>query len=62
MFLSISATFAQKRTKQKPAAKPKPIVFAVLNDGQSLEPIGEVDKGKSADKIDGAISNILFNF
>jgi hypothetical protein len=47
--LILSATFAafsQKRPTAKPAAKPKIIVFAVLNDGQTLEPIGEIDKGK----------------
>ncbi len=46
IFLSVSAAIAQKRTTQKPAAKPKPIIFAILNDGQTLEPIGEIDKGK----------------
>ena len=46
IFLSVSVTFAQKRTKTKPAAKAKSIVFAVLNDGATLEPIAEIDKGK----------------
>lgn len=43
------AAFSQKRAKTKPAAKPKPIVFAVLDDGKMLEPIGEIDKGELVD-------------
>lgn len=46
IFLLVPVTFAQKRKKTKPAAKPRQIVFAVLNDGQTLEPIGEIDKGE----------------
>ncbi|MDQ3132690.1 MAG: hypothetical protein M3Q99_18225 [Acidobacteriota bacterium] len=40
--------FGQKNTKDKPkpAAKPKAIVFAVLMDGERIEPIGEIDKGE----------------
>ena len=53
LLLSISVVFAQKRTKQKPATKPKPIVFAVLNDGQTLEPIGEIDNGKLVGTANG---------
>lgn len=44
VLLTVSATFSQKRGKT--AAKPKPIVFAVLNDGKMLEPIGLIDKGE----------------
>ncbi|MGI8641664.1 MAG: hypothetical protein ACR2MG_17180 [Pyrinomonadaceae bacterium] len=46
VILSVSAVFAQKTKKTKPAPKTKSIIFAVLNDGQTLEPIGEIDKGK----------------
>jgi len=46
ILFTVSATFSQKRTATKPAPKTKSIVFAVLNDGQTLEPIGEIDKGK----------------
>ncbi len=49
--LSVTAAFAQKQTK--PAAKPKPFVFAVLNDGQTLEPIGEIDKGELVETTNG---------
>src|SRR5687767_1124494 len=41
-----SLSFSQRRGKTKPAAKPKPIIFAVMNDGQTLEPIGVIDKGE----------------
>jgi hypothetical protein len=45
ILISIAALTAQKkRSPAKPKAKP--IVFAVLNDGTTLEPIGEIDKGK----------------
>jgi hypothetical protein len=44
VLLSISAVFAQKRTAAK--AKSKPIIFAVLNDGKTLEPIAFIEKGK----------------
>ncbi|HEX8248070.1 MAG TPA: hypothetical protein VF599_07855 [Pyrinomonadaceae bacterium] len=43
--LSISAIFGQKA---------KPIVFAVLNDGKTLEPIAFIEKGKLVAAIDGA--------
>ena len=46
ILFTVSATFSQKRAATKPAPKTKSIVFAVLNDGQTLEPIGEIDKGK----------------
>ncbi len=53
ILLTVSATFSQKRTKTKAAAKPKPIVFAVLNDGQMLEPIGAIDKGELVGTANG---------
>ena len=47
ILISIAAAAAQKkRSTVKPKSKAKPIVFAVLNDGTTLEPIGEIDKGK----------------
>lgn len=47
MFLSfVSGNFAQRRGKPAAAAKPKPIVFAIINDGERIEPIGEIDKGE----------------
>ena len=43
--LSVSI-FAQRRGRSKPQPKPKTIVFAVLDDGKSIEPIGVIDKGE----------------
>ena len=43
--------FAQK----KPVVKtPKPIIFAVLNDGKTLEPIAYVNKGKLEASVNGS--------
>lgn len=39
-------SFAQRRAAAKPQSKP--IVFAVLDDGKTLEPIGVIDKGELA--------------
>lgn len=45
-----SISFAQKRgTKPKSAPKPADIVFAVMDDGKTLEPIGTIDKGELVD-------------
>lgn len=52
ILLAISATFSQKPGKKKPL-KAKPIVFAVVNDGQTLEPIGEIDKGELVTSVGG---------
>ncbi|CAN5865443.1 hypothetical protein BH20ACI4_BH20ACI4_25460 [soil metagenome] len=43
--LSISIS-AQRRGRSKPPPKPKTIVFAVLDDGKMIEPIGVIDKGE----------------
>ena len=50
--LSISVLAQKSRTK--PAAKPKSVVFAVLNDGKLIEPIGYVTAGKVEQAVDGA--------
>jgi hypothetical protein len=42
---------AQKKTAAK---APKPIIFAVLNDGKSLEPIAYVNKGKLEVTVNGS--------
>ena len=46
ILLTVSAAIAQKRAKAKPTAKTKSIVFAVIDNGERIEPIGEIDKGK----------------
>lgn len=43
---AFSSTFAQKRPIRKAPAQSKPIIFALVNDGKSLEPIAEINKGK----------------
>jgi hypothetical protein len=54
VLLSISATFAQKRKNTKTiVVKPKPIIFAVLNDGTTLEPIAQIDKGEFVATVGG---------
>ncbi|MEP6944456.1 MAG: hypothetical protein ABJA02_00955 [Acidobacteriota bacterium] len=50
--LSVSTGFAQK---SKPAQKPrKSIIFAVLNDGHSIEPIAYVSDGKLEPAVNGS--------
>lgn len=51
ILLAISVTFAQKGAKPKPAAKQ--IVFAVIDDGKMLEPIGVIDKGELTATVGG---------
>ena len=51
--MGISVTFAQKPTKTKPTTKAKPIIFAVLDDGKTLEPIGVIDKGELTATVGG---------
>jgi hypothetical protein len=52
ILLVVSAIFSQKRAKPKPS-KAKPIVFAVISDGERIEPIGEIDKGKLVETTGG---------
>ncbi|KAK0038632.1 hypothetical protein Bpfe_031576 [Biomphalaria pfeifferi] len=52
--LSSMTIFAQKRKRPAPPQKPKTIVFAVLNDGKTLEPIGLIDKGALVEASNGS--------
>lgn len=52
ILLNVPVSSSQRRPKPQPA-KPKQIVFAVLNDGQTLEPIGEINKGELVATING---------
>jgi hypothetical protein len=46
VLISVCAIAAQrKRSSVKPKVKPKPIIFAVINDGQMIEPLALIDKG-----------------
>lgn len=51
LIILASSSFAQK---PKPVANSsKPIIFAVLNDGKTLEPLANVNKGKLSEPVDG---------
>jgi hypothetical protein len=52
VILLISPIAAQRRKPVK--TKTKPIIFAVLNDGKTLEPIAVIDKGVLVETSDGS--------
>lgn len=57
--VAASSSFAQK---PRPAAKPlKPMVFAVLNDGKSVEPIAYINKGKLETTVNGSDEKSVIN-
>jgi len=51
LFVLVASASAQK--VKKAVAKPKTAIFAVLNDGKSLEPIAYVNKGKLEAAVQG---------
>ncbi len=51
--ISASAVFAQKKGRRNlPPQKPKTIVFAVVDGGKTIEPIGLIDKGELGNLTD----------
>jgi len=59
--LCAAGVFAQKKPVAKPtptphsvSSSPRQIVFAVLNDGKTLEPIGYVSRGKFSEPVNGS--------
>ncbi len=44
LLLTFSTVFAQRRGKTPPPSKPKTLIFAVMSDGTSLEPIAAISK------------------
>ncbi|HEX8638884.1 MAG TPA: hypothetical protein VF692_12525, partial [Pyrinomonadaceae bacterium] len=50
---SAASIFGQKAAKNKTGAKANSIVFAVLDDGKTIEPIGAIDKGELAEAGNG---------
>lgn len=50
----LTAAAPAQRARTKPIPKRLPVVFAILNDGGVVEPIGYVDKGKLVAAVDGA--------
>jgi len=53
--------FAVLAQKGKPAATPKPVIFAVLHDGSSLEPIAYINKGKLDPAANGSDEPIIIS-
>ena len=53
LLLSVAAAFAQQGGKTAAQKKAKPVIFAVTDDGKSLEPIGAVDKGELVATVGG---------
>lgn len=64
ILLSVSTIQAQKGRVVKPApTKAKPVIFAVLFDGKTIEPIGFIEKGKLVEPPGGdSESKILKSF
>lgn len=62
IFSSISVASAQKRAAQKTSVKPKTIVFAILDDGKTLEPIGAIENGKLTETANVGDEKILTGF
>lgn len=58
---ALSIPVLAQKSRTKPAAKPKPVVFAVLNDGKIIEPIGYVAAGKVEQAVDGAAEPAALN-
>lgn len=52
VLISVAAVAAQKK-RQTAQPKAKPIVFAVISDGERIEPIGEIDKGELVPTVNG---------
>lgn len=48
--------FAQKKTTTKPVTK---VIFAVLNDGKTLEPLAKVENGKLMQTVSGGDEDAL---
>ncbi len=43
-----------QKARSTAVSVPKPIIFAVLNDGQMIEPIAHVEKGKLSETVNGS--------
>lgn len=58
-FLLFAGPGASQRTPVKPASGVKPIIFAVLNDGQIIEPIAHIENGKLSETVNGSDESSL---
>jgi len=54
LFVMVLVSLIAAQRKRSPAKpKPKSVIFAVLNDGQTLEPIAAIDKGELVASVGG---------
>ncbi|MDQ3749390.1 MAG: hypothetical protein M3367_10325 [Acidobacteriota bacterium] len=54
LFVMVLVSLIAAQRKHLPAkSKPKSVIFAVLNDGQTLEPIAAIEKGKLVASVGG---------
>lgn len=53
VLMTVSGVFAQRRSRIVSRVKAKAIIFAVMDDGKSLEPIGVLEKGALVPTVGG---------
>jgi len=51
--MTLVSLIAAQRKRPPAKAKPKPVIFAVLDDGQTLEPIAAIEKGELVASVGG---------
>ena len=54
LIIGASSAISQRRAPAQAKPMVKPIIFAVLNDGQLLEPIAYVENGKLSEPVNGS--------
>lgn len=59
LFAGVESSYGQRQTPVPAKPAVKPIIFAVLNDGQLLEPIALVANGKLSEPVNGSDENSL---
>ena len=59
--IALSFAIPVAAQRKKPAAKPASAIFAVLNDGKTLEPIAKVDRGLLLPLSDGGDEDAKLN-
>lgn len=61
ILMAVSFAVAQRpRPTPKPPAKPKAIIFTVINDGKSIEPVAYIEKGKLVEATNSAAGQNSF--
>ncbi len=61
ILITLSFALPSAAQRRKPAPKPASAVFAVLNDGKSLEPIARIDRGLLLPLSDGGDEDAKLN-